>query len=290
MSQVPPTADRGPYRLTPTPDEHASQSRRLILSAAAQVAPGRAIVLGAGRCDEIPLAELAHQFGHLVLNDSEQPLLDEALARENLPPEVRKKIQLDVRDLTGVTDSLLEKCAEQLAAAPDEPAAINSLIQVIEAAALSPAIGSPQYDLVVASCVLSQLHVALVQQAVELFGRQFAGREEILRGDPRWSMAVYQFARRVEERFIDQLWAMLARGGRIYLSESVQMCFIEPTSDGQWQTDGTLRMLRTKDLRDYLDRRFVIEAADRWHWVFWPATEGEKGRLYDVQALIVASR
>ena len=50
----------------------------------------------------------------------------------------------------------------------------------------------------------------------------------------------------MEARFIDDLVALVAPSGLVYLSESVQMCYVELTADGRWQTEGTYRMLRDR--------------------------------------------
>jgi hypothetical protein len=58
---------------------------------------------------------------------------------------------------------------------------------------------------------------------------------------------------------------------------------------GGWLTEGFLRMTRTPELNDYLDGRFRIEQAGRWHWVMEPSKqEGRVGRLFRVQAFVLS--
>jgi hypothetical protein len=100
---------------------------------------------------------------------------------------------------------------------------------------------------------------------------------------------MYGLAHRMEVAFIDSLPGMLAPNGRIFLSETVQGCFLHPSPDGQWMTDGMYRMTRTTQLRDYIDDRFRVEHHGKWVWVMEPATEnGQVGRLYNVQALVLS--
>ncbi len=92
----------------------------------------------------------------------------------------------------------------------------------------------------------------------------------------------------MEARFIDDLVAHLAERGLIYLSDSPQLCYIKLMPDGQWETEGTYRLLRSKELADYLDRRFAPIAQGRWHWIVSPPEKpGDVGRLFDVQAVVL---
>jgi hypothetical protein len=92
----------------------------------------------------------------------------------------------------------------------------------------------------------------------------------------------------MEDRFIENLSALLSDDGLVYLSESAQVCFLQLAPDGRWKTRGTYRMLRTKDLADYVSGRFEIVGRNRWEWVVnAPQTSSDTGRLFDVQALVL---
>ena len=286
-----PSASSGPvgsYFLVPLPSRHVEESRRLIRAAAEEVQAGRAVVLGAGNCAEIPLAELAARFEHLTLNDVDGKLLDQAIEAAGLDEAARAKIEVRVADLTGVTDPILEKIDGVLSAISDVDTAIERMATIVDEEPVANMPIEGQFDLVVASCVLSQLHFGLVRRSGERFEQRFTGQIERLRQSPRWTTALYQMARRMEARFIDGVAALSAQDGLIYLSESPQMCSIKLTADGRWETEGTYRMLRTQDLTDYVDRRFAIVAHGRWHWVASPPQQvGQVGRLFDVQAMVL---
>lgn len=283
-SSVPP----GRYRLTPVPSQHVEESRRLIESAGETVEPRRAVVLGAGNCAEIPLAHLAARFDEIVVNDMDEKLLEQGLAAAELDTASREKIRLHVADLTGVTETLLAKIASSLEHAETPEAAIDEIARLVDEEPVPGAQIEGKYELVVASCVLSQLHFALLHGAGNLFESRFPEHLETLRSSVRWTGALYQMARRMEARLIDDLAQLLAEGGLIYLSESAQMCYIKLAADGMWETEGTYRMLRTQDITDYLDRRFATIAQGRWHWVVSPPEKPEDvGRLFDVQAVVL---
>lgn len=287
----------GPYRLTPVPSEHVPRSLDLILQAAVTVPGGRAVVLGAGECAEIPLKALAIRFDEVLLVDTNEQLLQKAIADAELDETQRAKVQVRVQDLTGTTRLLLDKVETALGEATDAESAIEAtsallahqpIVGLLPPDGKDNAVLPGKFNLVVASCVLSQLHIELLLQAGEAFERRFPGQREQLQTDDRWRAALTGIARRMETRFIDDLAALTAEGGLIYLSESVQMCYITLMTDGQWETPGTYRLLRTADLTDYTDRRFARMGHGRWQWIVAQPTEiGKTGQLFDVQSLVL---
>jgi hypothetical protein len=284
-AQQPPP---GPYYFAATPCQHVAESRRLIAAAGDTAHPGRAVVLGAGNCAEIPLAELAARFERVTLNDVDGELVEQGIVSAGLDAAARAKIDVQVADLTGVTQTLLDKFDAAHLAASDPEQAIDEMARLVDDQTVDAMPLAGKYDLVVASCVLSQLHNRLAHGSEERFARRFPDQVEQFKASPRWAAALSGMARRMEVRLIDGLIELLAPGGLIYLSESPQMCYIKLTADGRWETQGTYRMLRTADLTDYIDRRFAIIAHGRWHWVVSPPEKpGEVGRLFDVQALVL---
>mgnify|MGYP002621737694 CR=1 FL=1 len=280
-------AGPGLYLLTPVPCEQVQRSRQMILAAAEAVHPGRAAVLGAGNCTEIPLSELAVRFDKVLVCDVDASTLEAGIAAAMLSDAARAKLDVRFDDLTGVTEPLLRGIHQILSEASAPEAAIERMVELVESQPLPGAGLEDKYDLVVASCVLSQLHFGLLHRSADLFARKFGDSGQLPRSE-RWAQTLYDMARRMEARFIDDLAGMLAPGGMICLSATAQMCDIRLNKAGQWASAGTYRMLRTQDLTDYLDKRFTIVAGNRWHWVARPPQEpGDTGRLFDVQALVL---
>jgi len=277
------------YRLTPIADKHREESCRMILSAAAEVPNGRAIVLGAGKCAEIPLIELALRFKTLMLNDIRPDLVRQAIDCCVLSPELRERIEIDDEDLTGLTEPVAAELARELALPTSPENAIGRMAQVLSRTPSNKSLEVVSYDLVVASCLLTQLHTAAAGHGQRLFAGRFPDQEKELTESDVWKDAVYALARRMEADFMDRLTRLVAPGGRIFLSETVQVCFVQGTEQGDWSTAGTFRMTRTRDLADYLDARFRIEARGGWTWVISPPTKpGETGRAFDVQGLVLS--
>lgn len=282
-------------RLRPVADAHEAQSRRLILEVAGQVNPGGALVLGAGSCEEVPLAELADRFEQVTLNDQDRGLLEQALSRHGLeshePPLV-----LDVADLTGITARLLAEVDRELAAATDLNQAIARLTEAVGRVRPVPYAPRETFDLVVASCVLSQLHVRAVEQTLAKLAARFPADDQgqaavtALRGSKGFVQGMLALASKMEDEFVTSIYHLLAPGGIAYLSDTVQFCFVHGQPDGGWASDGTYRMTRTTQLTDYLDDRFRVGRLGQWAWVYQPPqAAGQVGRMYNVQALAVSN-
>ncbi len=169
----PGAAARGPYLLPPVNSRHEAESRRMISAAAAAVPPGRAVVLGAGRADEIPLAELVARFGQVTLNDVELAPMGHAMAAAKIDQTSRQKVITHVGDLTGITAALLAKIGAVVDAGTEPGAVIEQMAALVAAHGAAGMFPAGKFDLVVASCVLSQLHVGLVHGAREAFSKRF---------------------------------------------------------------------------------------------------------------------
>lgn len=278
----------GPYVRNPVPCQQVAESKKLILAAAEWAQPGSALILGAGHCAELPLKELAERFEKITINDVDNAVLEEGLAAANLTEAERAKFTIQIADLTGVTESLVARLEDILRENRDPQVAIEAMSHLLDTALVAGMPITGKYDLVIASCVLSQLHFGLLHRARLAFDKQFPGQDKLLADSVRWTSALFAMARRMEHKFIDDLAAHVAPGGFIYLSDSTQMCYVRGTSAGKWETEGTYRMLRTRYITDYLDQRFVSVGRERWDWVVSPPQQsGDVGRVYDVQGVVL---
>jgi hypothetical protein len=277
-----------PYYLNPIACRHREESRRMILRAAELVGSGNVAILGGGACEEIPLVELLERFDSVALNDTDDAAIDKSVALLPEDPSLRGKLNVCVADLTGVTQSALQLIDEALRGAATPAGAAGAMAAALDRVKADRFPIAGRFDLIVCSCVLSQLHFALTHQAAARFGSRFPGQDDVLRESDAWKASLERTARGIEDRFIENLATLVAAGGLVYLSESAQVCFLRLAPDGRWQTQGTYRMLRTKELADYVRERFEIVGRNRWEWVVnAPQTTGDTGRLFDVQALVL---
>lgn len=136
---------------------HIERSQLGILEAARLVRRrGTALVLGAGRCWEIPLRELASEFDRVVLVDLDEPSMTAAVS--TLPAALQRKVRIRVSDVTSFAESLMAATArvvEQAQTAAEAFVALESLYDRIELLRRLPDL--PQADLVISSLVLSEL-------------------------------------------------------------------------------------------------------------------------------------
>ncbi len=206
-----PGGPRRWVRLSPISCSHRQSSRGMILRAAGRVRPGRAIALGAGRCREIPLAELADRFEHVTLVDVDAAMLDDALTSSGLEGARAARVERRVADLTGVTDRFLEGVDGGLAATPEE--AVARLARLAQDTQPEAFAADGTYDLVVASCVLCQLHLGACHGAASRFAARFPDRVPLLSQSSAWFHALYGLARRMEDAFVEALYGLVAPGG-----------------------------------------------------------------------------
>ncbi len=152
---------------------HIEMSRQGILAAARLVqTPRTALVLGAGRCIEIPIAGLARRFERVVLVDLDREGLQASIA--GLPEPLRRKVELRFSDVTSFAEPLMEETARVVAESPQSSSAIGglrSLYERMETLQRPPDL--PRADLIVSSLVLSELFRYPSTFAARLFRERF---------------------------------------------------------------------------------------------------------------------
>lgn len=274
-------------RLAAVECRHVEATLAMIRAAAEALPPGgRAIVLGPGDCRELPLAWLAARFGALTLVDRRPEGARQAV--DALPPGSHGAIQLRGDDLIGVNDEFLGEVERRLAASRDADHAAELLVQLAQATE-PRAYVDPQgpHDLVLASCVLSQVANALTQGAVSRYAHRFPQQAAWFSGWQPWTEALFALSERAESAFMDSLAGLAQPEGRAFLSETMQACFVHLHPQGGWQTEGTYRMTRRPRLTDYLADRWVVEKQGTWPWVAMAPAADRAGRLFQVEGLVL---
>lgn len=264
------------------------EAASLMIRAAAETLPAgsRAMVLGPGDCRELPLAWLAERCGALTLVDRQPEGARRAVA--SLPTGMLCALEVRGDDLIGVNDAFLAEVDQRLADARDAGHAADLLVQVAQATrprAYADAQGP--YDLVLASCVLSQVANALTQGAANRYAERYPQQAARFSSWQPWTEAMFALSERAESAFMDSLAGLVQPGGRVFLSETMQACFVYLHPQGGWQTEGTYRMTRRPRLTDYLADRWVVEKQGAWPWVAVPPAADRAGRLFQVEGLVL---
>ena len=111
---------------------------------------GRLCVLGAGKCNDLDLEQLATRFSEIHLVDIEPAALAAATARQ--PPAVRARLKPHAPvDLSGMSKKKLDKWARK----PPTPAELSAH-QNVALAGIRSRLPGP-FDVVASACILTQM-------------------------------------------------------------------------------------------------------------------------------------
>ena len=258
---------------------HAERSKAFIMNAAMRARGRRlAVVLGAGKAHDLPLAELAKGFERLVLVDIDAEALA-ATSAAALPEGMRRKVQLRAMDLTGVsarlvreieaTDSYEQLCASYRLASPPR---------------LVP--GDERADLLVSALVLTQLALP-----AKLFARKCAEQRSgpiPHNTEPPWVKAFDALDLRMQQDHID---ALTTQADLAVLTSEVTHHVTTQIPGGSDRDTGEVWSLIGAD---QLDKRIPatmeIVASSGWSWPRIRAGAGGLGAKMDVGAVAVRSR
>ena len=272
-------------------DTHLDSSRRLILAAADHVEPCEALAIGAGACCEIPVRDLADRFQSVTLHDMNEESLRRAIKNLELPPHLQDRVSTLIAELNGFDGEHLHTIVEGL----------EHFTEVNEAAAIVAGrlsqfvprllIVSRKQQLVVASCVLSQLHIPILRAILAEFQKFFPQGEEVLTSSPDWNRATFALSEQIERAFLEMLRANVTDAGRVYLSATIHLLNYRVTESGDWQSPGMMRACRFASLEEYTDGLFEIEQKEQWWWEgSTPCLSDQTGHGFRVEGAVLIPR
>ena len=194
---------------------HVEASHRRIIEAA-ETATRQSVVtvLAAGVCAEIPLDELARRFERVILVDMDGASMLEAV--EELPLDLRGKVELRVTDVTTFAARLMERMQEAVDEGDDAEAAFERFESLFDGLRIGEQpVRLPKSDLVISSLVLSELPRYPLAYGDRLVRTSFGVR---LRD---WSG--YQKARERLQRLIveDHVQLLSSLGEVIYFADTI---------------------------------------------------------------------
>ncbi|HVZ75008.1 MAG TPA: DUF1592 domain-containing protein [Polyangia bacterium] len=263
---------------------HAEQARAFI-EAAAQRCPRRAlaVVLGAGSGFDVPIAALASTFDRLVLVDVDRATVEAAVAA--LDATSRARIEIRAADLTGVNRALLATVDDLVASASTAADARTKIEAHVRAYRLAepPAIFAPgeRPDLVVSSCVLTQLAWPARAHAQDALARRFGAPFDDERS---WAQAWAELELRMQQDHI----ASLAGAERAALvSDAVNHLTALDASGTERTTPRKVSPLGVETLLERVPRAFRVEAHARWWWPRHRPHGHEPGSLMSVEGVIL---
>jgi hypothetical protein len=224
----------------------------------------------------------------VVLQDQDADALATAVARIDGAPAAAA-VTIEVCDLTGATDALIAGAHVCLARAATPAQAIVGLCALADAAQFAAPSPQPVWDLVIASCVGTQLHLRALDEITRRFVQRFAGQGGLLSGSAAWTDAMLRLSWRLQDAFHNHLLRLVDPDGRVYLSDTVQVGQLFASPDG-WRTPGWYRMTRERLLAAVLPASAQPLHGGQWPYVVAAPTADAAGLLYNVHAVVMTRR
>ena len=254
------------------------------------------LVLGAGACTEVPLAELARASDEVVLADFDGASLK--MGRDELSsPALRKRVRLVECDISGGVSANLNQLLEKH---PWSRLVPQGAQQVFDAAAqcleqcIIPdppelaGLGTAEFGLVISSLVLSQLFsypLLDILDSVHHIAPQLLGEQERHR---RYQEATQAFRIRIIQAHFHLLQSLRDVGGSIVLLSDIRgFVFDVYGTDHDAQHRRTMPLV-PRTLPDIVRDNFMVREEAHWEWLTDLPEKGKLGRGYEVVGYILS--
>lgn len=273
--------------------QHLQESANLIRKAVRLRSPGTShgvIVLGAGACTEVPLAELVRSSDEVTLVDLDQQAMQHA--REELPSLVqRKHVRLLEADISGDVSAKLNRLLQQevrpdlvsqgTAAIFDAAAHCLEQCDIPDPPSLKGA-GNGEYGIVISSLVLSQLFsypLLDVLDHIQSLAPQLLGEQERHRG---YQAAAQSFRTRIIQAHLHLLRGLVDTGGLIVLLSDVRGFAFTVSGTDHDARHRQIMPLVPRTFFELVQVNFTIQEQHSWEWISDLPEHNRPGRGYEV--------
>jgi len=253
------------------------------------------LVLGAGACTEIPLAELARNSDEVVLADYDLASMQQG--RDELSsPALRKLVRVVSCDMSGGVSAHLNRLVEQQhwdkLASQSAQAVFDAAADCLEECDVAdpPAIEglySGEFGVVISSLVLSQLFSYPLLDMLDHIQRSmpaYLGEQERHR---RYQETAQNFRIRVIQGHLHLLQKLLDVGGVVVLLSDVRgFAFKVSGTEHVSQPRQTLSIV-PRSFLELVQESFNIIEERHWEWIIDLPGEGKFGRGYEVVGYIL---
>jgi hypothetical protein len=272
-------------------DRHASENVRFVLTALEQVPhPGTAVVLGATRSHDLPLADIVARFERVIIVDVTREDDTRAnAARAVVRPELLERISVERFDLTGSYNQFVSDVSalvSRATTASDAERAIDELVSEYDVPADSVRLTAADVepDLAISSMVLSQLGLPYKAFVARAFRARGFGPERVREGILEQSLAA--LACRVEQHHIG---ALLRIPKQAVLTSDVREVAVTLGPQGDLVALGAPRsQLAVRYLTDRIPSRVTPRAEAAWEWLrIVPKRPGAEGSLMSVEGVVL---
>jgi hypothetical protein len=254
------------------------------------------LVLGAGACTEVPLAELAHDSDEVVLADFDLASMQQG--RDELTsPALRKRVRLLSCDITGGVSASLNRLIEQQ---PWDKLVPQGAQVIFDAAARCleqcPVPDPPEIEglhagessVVISSLVLSQLFsypLLDILDHVQRIAPNYLGEQERHR---RYQEAAEAFRVRVIQAHLHLLREQVGVGGLVALICDVRGFVFDVNGAGNNAGHHRTIPLVPRVFFDLVRGTFTVLEEAQWEWITDLPERGKLGRGYEVVGYVLA--
>ena len=255
------------------------------------------IVLGAGACTEVPLAELARDSDEVVLAD-----LDRASMRQGYDeltsPALRKKVRLLGCDISGGVSADLNRLIGQQRwdklVSQGAQVVFDAAADCIERCPVPElpkieGLHTGEFGVVISSLLLSQLFsypLLDILDQVKLLAPSYLGEQERHR---RYQEASQNFRTRVIQGHLHLLRELVDVGGIVVLLSDVRGFVFEVFgTENDAQHRRTLPIM-PRGLAELVGESFTVLEERHWEWIADLPEEGKLGRGYEVVGYMLSS-
>lgn len=264
-------------------------------------APTHAVVLGAGACTELPLERIARACASVLLVDVDMPGM--AVARAELPADLRGRVELVTADITGgVSRHLATELQRQpwvdltRLGGPGSHTLLSAAASCLERCSVADppevaGLKSHDYRLVASSLVLTQLFSLPLLDVADALTLHAPAVADLREGFTRYREAAQTFRRRVVQAHLSLLGALLAPGGAGLLTTDVTGYLLPATHSGRQSSAApeALVVLPPEVLaipEDITTRFLLLQEPRQWRWVVSEPTSSLPGRSYDTVGVV----
>ena len=279
--------------------QHLEQCSTLIQHALRGRQPGASpgiLVLGAGACTEVPLADLARASDEVVLADFD--LASMKLGRDELSsPTLRKRVRLLACDISGgVSANLNDLLGKQpwstltpkgARAVFDAAASCLEQCRVPDPPELE-GLGTGEFGIVISSLVLSQLFSYPLLDILDRLQRiapQLLGEQERHR---HYQEAAQAFRIRIIQAHLHLLQNLVDVGGSIVLLSDIRGFVFDVYGTDHDAQHRRSMPLAPPILPAMVRDNFTIKEEAHWEWLTDLPEKGKLGRGYEVVGYVLS--
>jgi hypothetical protein len=255
------------------------------------------IVLGAGACTEVPLAELARDSDEVMLADIDLTSMQQG--RDELTsPALRKRVRLLACDISGGVSADLNRLIKQQSWDKLVPQGARIVFDAAADCLEQCPVPDPpeieglhagEFGVVISSLVLSQLFsypLLDMLDHVQRIAPSYLGEQE---RHHRYQEVVQNFRVRVIQGHLHLLRELVDVGGIVVLLSDVRGFVFEVSgSENDAQHRRTLPIV-PHGLAELVRESFTVLEERHWEWIADLPEKGKLGRGYEVVGYVLSS-